>query len=167
MKRIVQITIPVLCLVGMLISGAFQRQQPTASSGLFVPVAQAQVSENPLLVPRAQNCNNGTLQGYYGVLFQGTATGFGDFVAVAHAVFDGAGKLQGKGTINVAGRALEDAVTGTYQVSSDCTVTGSITYTNWGLTITGTGVIVNGGKEISFISTSPSQVLLSGTVKKM
>jgi len=167
MKRIIQIAIPVFCLVTMLISGTFQHPQSTASSGLFVPVAQAQVPDNPLLVPRAQNCNNGTLQGYYGILFQGAATGFGDFVAVAQAIFDGAGKIQGKGTINVAGRVVEDAVTGTYQVNPDCTVTGSITYTNWGLTITGTGVIVNGGKEISFISTSPSQVMLSGTVKKM
>lgn len=72
-----------------------------------------------------------------------------------------------KGTVNVGGRVVEDGVTGTYQVNSDCTLTGSITYTNWNLTVTGTGVVVNGGKEISYIATSPSQVLLSGTVKKM
>jgi hypothetical protein len=167
MKRTIQIAIPVFCLLAMLFSSASQRQHPTASSGLIVPVAQAQVSDNPLLIPRGQNCNNGTLQGYYGVLFQGTAPGFGDFVAVAHVIYDGAGKLQGKGTVNVAGHVVEDSVTGTYQVAPDCTLTGSITYPNWGLTVSGTGVIVNGGKEISYISTSPSQVLLSGTVKKM
>ena len=167
MKRTIQIAIPVFCLIGMLFSAAFQRQQPTASSGLFVPAAQAQVPDNPLLIPRAQACSNGTIQGAFGVLFQGTAPGFGDFVAVALVNYDGAGKLQGKGTVNVGGRVVEDGVTGTYQVNSDCTLTGSITYTNWNLTVTGTGVVVNGGKEISYISTSPSSVLLSGTVKKM
>jgi hypothetical protein len=167
MKRIVQLTIPVLCLVGMLISGAFQHQQPSASSSLFVPVAQAQVTDNPLLTSQTPSCSNGTLRGPYGVLFQGTAPGFGDFVSVALVAYDGAGKLQGKGTVNVGGRVVEDAVTGAYQVNPDCTLTGSITYSNWNLTVTGTGIVVNGGKEISYIATSPSSVLLSGTVKKM
>jgi hypothetical protein len=167
MKRIVQITLPVFCLLAMFLSGAFQRPHAPVSSGLLVPSAQAQVPDNPLLTPRTQSCSNGTLQGPYGVLFQGTAPGFGDFVAVALVAYDGAGKLQGKGTVNVAGRVVEDGVTGTYQVNPDCTLTGSITYSNWNLTVTGTGVVVNGGKEISYISTSPSQVLLSGTVKKM
>jgi hypothetical protein len=52
MKRIIQIAIPVFCLVGMLISGSLQRQHSSVSSGLFVSVAQAQ--DNPLLTKPAK-----------------------------------------------------------------------------------------------------------------
>jgi hypothetical protein len=52
MKRIIQIAIPVFCLVGMLISGSLQRQHSSVGSGLFVSVAQAQ--DNPLLTKPAK-----------------------------------------------------------------------------------------------------------------
>lgn len=165
MKRFVQITLAVLCLVGLMMAGTFYHQQSIRQP--LLPVAQAQTLNNPLLTPSTPTCSNGTLQGHYGVHFQSSAPGLGDAVAVAHATFDGAGNVRAKGTINLAGRVIEDTVPGTYRVNSDCTVTASIVYAQWGVTVTGTGVIVNGGREISFIATSPNDVQLSGTIKKL
>src|SRR5882724_5870133 len=89
-------------------------------------------------------CSNATLHGSYGLHATGTIIGVGDFAAVGTFTFDGKGNLTGKIVVRVAGNNMTPpAFTGTYSVSSDCTVTD-----NWGAPINSThvSVIVDDGK---------------------
>jgi hypothetical protein len=111
------------------------------------------------------NCSNATLHGSYALHATGTVIGVGDFAAVGRFTFDGNGNLTGKIFVRVAGNNAEPPVfTGTYSVSSDCTVTDS-----WGAPINSThvSVIVDQGKGYFILNnTSGSGDTISGEARR-
>jgi hypothetical protein len=110
-------------------------------------------------------CSNATLQGSYGLHATGTVIGVGDFAAVGHFSFDGAGTLTGKLFLRVNGENVEPPeFTGTYAVSPDCTVTDT-----WGAPINSTHVsmIVGHGKGYFILNnTSGSGDTISGEARR-
>jgi hypothetical protein len=85
--------------------------------------------------------------------------------ALGPITFDGVGGLSGKYTSNVGGRPFQGAFTGTYTVGADCTGTGVINFPVLGLTIKGTFVLVNGGKEALFTS-NDTGITINGRAQK-
>ena len=110
-------------------------------------------------------CSNSTLHGSYGLHATGTNPAGGPIAAVGRFTFDGRGNLMGKLTVRVAGNNVEPPeFTGTYSVSSDCTVTDT-----WGPPINSThvSVIVDQGRGYVILSnTVGSGETISGEARR-
>lgn len=88
------------------------------------------------LIPAAtaQTCSNKSLKGSYGYTVTGTVTAStgpfvaGPFAAVGRIIFDGEGHVQTVRTLSDDGTVIKnDAGTGTYTISPDCTGSFNIT----------------------------------------
>jgi len=156
-----------LCLGGLLTLGLASRGNPGRGSAALVPEVHAQSPVDPLILHGPKPCSNGILIGDYGVRFNGSAPGFGSFTAVGLGHFDGQGHITGTGTANVNDMILEGPVTGVYTIFDNCSGTGTVTYTNLGLSVTGKVVVVADGKEAHFIATAPQGILLEGAIRAM
>jgi hypothetical protein len=66
-----------------------------------------------------------SLHGWYGLLVSGTTINVGPKYLAGAILFDGAGSLQGSNIYGSAG--ADNAVTGTYAVNADCTLTLTMT----------------------------------------
>jgi hypothetical protein len=103
--------------------------------------------------PGSQTCSTHTLNGSYGIRFEGSKLGLGLYVSVSRVTFDG----QGQFTVSEIGRSngslVERTFTGPYVVNSDCT--GYLDYssnlTNPPHQAHGNFVIVNQGQEFYII----------------
>jgi len=165
MKRSMALIIILVGFLGLLAGSLLSRSSFGRGEVDLLPKAQAH--ESAFVQDNHQGCSNLTLEGKYGVTFNGNAPGFGPFVAVAVGSYDGYGHIQGSGTANVNGQVLQGSVTGNYTVKVDCTATGTITFAALGFSVSGFAVLVNDGKEGFFIGTAPAGVQLSGTIKKL
>jgi len=111
------------------------------------------------------NCSNATLHGSYGLHATGKVMGGGDFAAVGRFTFDGKGGLAGKLFVRVGGNNVSVTITGTYSVSSDCTV--SDVWNASGSISTHESVIVDEGKEYFIVNnTSGDGSVISGEAKR-
>lgn len=117
-----------------------------ASTFLFGAVANAQTKHDP-------ECSNATVQGSYGVMFNGTIFGRGLVGGVGVIRFDGEQSWS-----LVATNVSEDLGvqhftndTGTYEVNADCT--GSATLTTREGLVTSDFVILDSGREVLLIIT--------------
>jgi hypothetical protein len=95
-------------------------------------------------------CNAATVAGTYSVRvsgFSGTAAPFTPVAAVATRTFDGVGKFSGAGYQTTGGTSVAFTTSGTYKVTSTCTImiTGAITT---GGSNTQFGVISDNGNTI-------------------
>ena len=114
-------------------------------------------------VRAAGTCNLQTIKGSYGGLV--TGSGFGILVAGAPVItFDGAGSLTGNDVVSFGGSISPSTLTGTYTVDADCTGTMTNTFDN-GFTLTSRIVIVDNGKEILMLVTTPGGVT-TGDLKR-
>jgi len=108
--------------------------------------------------PAKQGCSNASLQGSYGLHATGT-TATGDLVAAVGVFsFDGNGHLTATLFVRLPSATLELHPSGTYTVSSDCTVSDT-----WG----GSGhesVIVDGGRGYVILNTTDG--VISGEARK-
>ena len=152
------------CLVGMFTSGFLLRGVVAPEMLNPVPSAQAQVAKGP----GSRRCSSRTLQGAYGVKFEGQRVGLGNLAAVARITFDGEGNFSTNEIGRFNGNPVQRTFTGLYAVDEDCT--GFISYTS---TLTGAPrevrgdfVIVDGGKEIFFLDNSDNWVA-SGVGKRL
>jgi len=108
-------------------------------------------------------CNLETIKGSYGGLV--TGSGFGNLVAgVPVVTFDGAGNLTGNDVVSFNGFISTYTMTGTYTVDADCTGTMVNTFDN-GFSVTNRIVIVDNGKEILMLVTTPGGVT-TGDLKR-
>ncbi len=140
-----------------------------AIAGTFVLAAAAQTkSDKKELTPPLRHCNLRSITGNYGLNITGafvlspTATAL--LVSVGQYSFDGAGSFSGSGTTSMNGDVGFGTSSGTYTVENNCTGTLTVTFSN-GFVITNNIVIVDEGKEIYIIQTTPGTVI-SGVAKR-
>lgn len=114
----------------------------------------------------AGSCSNATLNGSYGQLAQGYVLSAPDGTPLAAPVpdaivnlvtADGAGNMSRTGTANLGGTVSPNPATGTYSVSSDCTLTIAFSRTPQAVTHVA-GVLVDGGKKIYVVIAEPNPV---------
>ncbi len=121
-----------------------------------------------------QACSASILLGGYGTATTGlinnssnpndfTIATFVPFAEAVRFVFDGRGKLSGSSSADFGGSNFPVSFTGTYSVKPDCT--GSLTADIGGSLIHRDLVIVDGGKEVDFVSNDPGLVI-AGSMKK-
>ncbi|MCC5603654.1 hypothetical protein [Nostoc favosum] len=110
------------------------------------------------------SCNNVTIKGSYGTKFTGTFE-TENLVAVGLVKFNGNRNFQGTDVLSINGTVSPNRpLSGTYSVKQDCTV--QIVLTSGSNTASYSGIIVDGGKEIFLIQTTPGS-LITGTLKKV
>jgi hypothetical protein len=156
------LTVAVLCLVSIFATNLLGWR-------LAAPITAA-----PLASPRqaggpgSQRCSARTLQGSYGIRFEGTKIGVGPFVSVSRITFDG----QGQFTTNEVGRSngalVQRTFTGPYVVNDDCTgyLNFSSNLTNPPHEAFGNFVIVDEGKEF-FVLDNEDGWAASGVGKRI
>lgn len=122
-----------------------------------------------------QVCTAAILRGGYGAGTTGlinsssnpndiTIGTFVPFAEAVHFVFDGQGNVSGSSTADYGGSIFPVTFTGTYTVKPDCT--GSLTADAGSSGIIHRDlVIVDGGKEVEFVSTDTGLVI-AGYMKK-
>ncbi len=120
------------------------------------------------------SCTNATLNGSYGLQIVGfrlPAEGsYIPFGAVGLRNFDGNGNYSGTGITNVQGDFAKTNISGTYTVDPNCTI--EITYTTTSNDGTNrdtvqSGTIVNRGREILTLQTSPADNVENSIYKKV
>lgn len=120
------------------------------------------------------SCTLATLNGLYGVQGKGfrlTAEGnYIPFGAVNIRNFDGNGNYTGSGITNVQGTFANTDISGTYTVNPDCTVQlNDATTSAQGVVrnFSQSGTIVDSGRKILTLQTSPIDNVQTGVFKKV
>jgi hypothetical protein len=107
-----------------------------------------------------ETCTNAGVKGTLDLTGSGTVVGVGPLAVAAQETLNGTGKLTGSGSRSIAGTISSGvAFSGTYQVSSNCTLSSSFTFS--GQQINLSGVIVKGGTTILEIETDANTVVTS------
>lgn len=114
-------------------------------------------------------CTNTYLQGVYGYQISGVATGDAGSVPVlgyGRLVLDGAGTISAANmVVAVNGSSEEASGTGSYSVSTDCSVTFKLKDAETGATSNFAGVVVNAGNSALFAQTDDGAAI-SGTLQR-
>lgn len=114
-------------------------------------------------------CSTATLKGSYGLVGTGTVIGVGPAALVGILRYDGRGNVTGISIQKVNGNNVTVTLAGTYSVGADCIANDVVAVSN-GQTATHTAVIVNNGKELYILNTTPptatSGNVLSAIAKK-
>ena len=120
------------------------------------------------------SCTSAILKGSYGVQGSGfRLTGEGSYVpfgAINLRNFDGKGNYTGTGITNVSGDFSKTNISGTYIVNPDCTVELSDATTSTDGEVRNFsqfGTIVDSGREIFTLQTSPTDNVQTGIFKKV
>lgn len=120
------------------------------------------------------NCTNATLKGLYGIQGTGfqlpTRDALIPFGGIGSRNFDGNGNFSSTGIINVGGTVSSLNLPGTYTVKPDCTV--EINYTlplpdNTLQETVQSGIIVDRGREIFVLQTTPAVNVQTAIYKKV
>ena len=121
----------------------------------------------------SHGCTNAILRGGYGAGTTGlinsnpndiTIPTFVPFAEAVHFIFDGGGDISGSSTADFGGTSFPVTFTGTYSVKPNCTGNLTINAGANGI-IHRDLVIVDGGREVEFVSTDPGLVI-AGSMKK-
>jgi hypothetical protein len=107
-------------------------------------------------------CSNGTLKGSYGLVGNGTVIGVGPAALVGILTYDGRGNVTGISIQKVNGNNVTLTLSGTYSVDATCIANDVVAVSN-GQTATHTAVIVDNGKELYILNTTPPTAI-SGNV---
>jgi hypothetical protein len=112
-------------------------------------------------------CNQTTLSGGYAMGFSGVLvqTGYRSNVfGVGRIAFDGKGSISGTFMRNVDSKVDDQAFTGTYSASPDCTGTFALTFA--GTTQQYKMVIGDRGRQVLWMRTEPAAFVAGGTFIK-
>jgi len=71
--------------------------------------------------PGSQRCSLSSLQGSYGLRFEGTKIGVGPFASISRITFDGQGQFTTSEIGRFNGNPVQRTFTGPYVVNDDCT----------------------------------------------
>jgi hypothetical protein len=136
--------------------------------GLLLVISPSRGHKSTVLprVHAQEGCSVATLNGTYGFYRTGT-TPFGPLVGVGFSTFDGKGSSTGRQTIRRNGVTTNDLFTtpagpGIYEVDPDC----AARFLNPDGSVFGHAVVVDGGKEIFFMSLSDANTIY-GVMKKV
>src|SRR5438552_10801885 len=114
------------------------------------------------------NCSNATLHGSYGLRATGRTLAGGDIVVLGRFTYDGNGNLTARLFNRLPNAANETfTLTGTYSVSSDCTVSDVWHPDNGGADSTHESVLVNQEKGFFILNTTEgAPVVISGEARR-
>jgi hypothetical protein len=144
----------------MLFAGIFVLAFAASSgSGRLLDSLTPSANANP---GKHNQCNLSSIEGGYGLSFQGDTSDEGPGVGVASEVCDGNGHCSGHATYHVGSFVINDTYTSQYTVNPDCSGSRTITYAS-GL-IVHLAFVVTADDVIPFIGTD-TDVLLSGTAR--
>jgi len=141
---------------------------------IFVSMMIAAVSPLAAADGEGRGCSNATLKGEYGFILTGTKPSgpppapLEQMIGLALTRFDGAGNSTGTDNIHssISGLAPDRPGTGTYSIKEDCT--GVFTLLNVGAPpLEGRLVVVDKGKEVRTVTTSPATVMVTGIGRKL
>lgn len=151
-----------LCLLGMFAAGLFWRDNVPSGFDI-VPSVQAQTANGG-----ARRCSVRTLNGAYGVKFEGQKINQGPFVSISRMTFDGDGHFTTSEIGRLNGNPVERTFTGPYTVNEDCTgvLDFSSTLSNPPHEAEGNFVIVNEGREF-FVVDNEEGWAANGVGKKL
>jgi hypothetical protein len=158
--------LPILSIIAILTFAVLQSGNWSDNFSAFAMPAQGSLRDDA----NDQGCTNSSLQGTYGFTAQGfTLKGAplpaplqGPFASSGSATFDGQGNFTLTATSSFNGLVQgPTTVKGTYSVNKDCTYDSMAEN---GATFR--SVIVNGGKEILILQTTPG-VAITGTAKRL
>ena len=125
---------------------------------------------------RGQVCSEATLQGAYGLQFQGTRPvrppfppGIESFIGVAIRTYDGQGQFTQISNVHgsVIGVEAEVESVGTYLVNEDCTGSHSAQFVPTAPPVTDRFVIADNGREVRFAVMTPLSTMNSGELQKI
>ena len=151
----------------------------------FITITLGVVGVNVNVKAQEQfSCTNASLEGLYGVQGSGfrlsAEGGYVPFGAVNLRNFDGNGNYSGRGITNVNGNFTETNISGIYTVDPDCTVelNDATTSTEGVVDATAStegvvrnfsqfGTIVDNGREILTLQTSPRDNVQTGIFRKV
>ena len=141
-----------------------------AERRVVVPMvaAAAPDSQNQGNGPGSQGCSPRTLQGSYGIRFEGTKLGVGPFVSISRITFDGRGQFTTNEIGRFNGSLVQRSFTGPYVVNDDCTgyLDFSSNLTNPPHQAHGDFVIVDQGQEF-FVLDNEDGWTASGVGKRI
>ena len=123
----------------------------------------------------SHRCSTALLRGGYGASTTGlinsssnpnniTIPTFVPFAEVVHFISDGGGKISGSSTADFGGTSFPVTFRGTYSLKTNCTGNLTINAGANGI-IHRDLVLVDGGREVEFVSTDPGLVI-AGSMKK-
>lgn len=149
------------CLLGMFAAGFLWRDVVPAGLDI-VPNVQAQAGGG------SRRCSARTLNGAYGIKFEGQKLNEGPFVSVSRITFDGDGRFTTSEIGRFNGNLVQRTFTGPYTVNEDCTgfLDFSSTLSNPPHEAFGNFVIVNEGREF-FVLDNEDGWAASGVGKKL
>lgn len=154
----------VLCVIGVFAAGFFGRGLIGLAEVDLLTTVEAQGSYNR----GSQTCSARSLQGSYGIKFEGQKIGTGPFVSVSRITFDGVGSFTTSEVGRFNGNPIVRTFTGPYTVNGDCT--GFLDFSS---TISvpphdahGNFVIVDNGKEF-FVVDNEDGWAANGVGKKL
>ena len=161
MRKLRITTLAVLCAVGL--STPWQTTRAQTSRALSDPDLSQAPADPPGFV-----CSDRTIQGTYGVQMQGTRPvppptgGIETVIGVVLRTYDGAGNVTQVDNVkgSVTGIVIDRPGSGTYQVNPDCSAT-TLFQPAPGITIEERMVIVDFGREIRSITSSPPPIMVS------
>jgi hypothetical protein len=153
----------VFCLLGMFVAGFLWGGIAPANVDI-VPGVQAQANNSS----GSRRCSTRTLNGAYGIKFEGQKLSEGPFVSVSRITFDGEGQFTTNEIGRFNGNLVQRTFTEPYTVNDDCT--GFLDFSST-LSIPphqahGNFVIVNQGQEF-FVIDNEDGWAASGVGKKL
>ncbi len=111
-------------------------------------------------------CSNATIAGAYGFTLSGTNYGRDlPWALVGRLTSNGSGTFTGSGTQSLKGRISKVKFTGQYQVSADCSGSGTLSFAN-GPSAGFDFTVVDNGREIVLI-VADNGTLETGTAKRI
>lgn len=153
-----------LCLTGMFTVGFVSRDFVLPINLNIIPSVQAQVNT----ASGKRKCSSRTLQGAWGIKFEGQKIGTGPFVSVGRITFDGVGTFTTSEIGRFNGNPINRTFTGPYTVNEDCTglLDFSSAITNPPHNAHGNFVIVDEGREF-FVVDNEDGWAASGVGKRI
>jgi hypothetical protein len=126
--------------------------------------------------PNGHACTVATLEGAYGLQFQGTRPvrppfppGIESFIGVAIRTYDGQGQFTQISNVHgsVIGVEADVESVGTYLVNEDCTGSHSAQFVPTAPLVTDRFVITDNGREVRFAVMTPLSTMNSGELQKI
>ena len=137
--------------------------------GLGVAVGMERGGSGPATAATAQPaaCSVATLNGGYGVRFEGTSRALGRFASVSIFRFDGTGSFTAVETFSSDMQKGSRTISGSYRVEGDCTAT-LLYASELGREheVQGACVVVDGGLSFSCVDTAEGWVALGTGTKQ-
>ena len=118
---------------------------------------------------QARSCSLERVAGDYGYTISGNILTLGPAAAVGHVTLEASGTLSGAQTSSFNGLIVDETLSGTYTVNSDCTGTATINVFHSGVLVRTSNlntVYVNDQSEIRVIFLTPGTIL-TVNAKKM